>query len=125
MWLLFLLRRKGGGPPKRTRRQQKKGASILTNIDRIATLEAETLKLRGAIQSGSIGPGFKDADTVLQDILDSMESEITCASDELIGIYKSSNDKESFEKLFAALTGTSFQQYLSVSIDAVRANFDR
>ncbi len=53
-----------------------------------------------------------DADTILADILQSNDFEITGSAQEIFEIWKSSTDRESIENLFYALTGEKFRDYL-------------
>ena len=57
-----------------------------------------------------------DADTVLADILDNMETEVTGSGFELIELYQRSTDKPGFCRLFEALTGTSWTKFIEESL---------
>lgn len=80
---------------------------FLLNTDRIARIRT--------YESSQPKTG-QDADTLLADILENMEIEITGQAEELFGIYEQSDDKASFEKLFEAITGTAFDMYLDAVI---------
>lgn len=53
-----------------------------------------------------------DADTILADILDSIDAEITGLAKDIFQIWQDAADKKAVEDLFAALTGVSFDEYL-------------
>lgn len=57
-----------------------------------------------------------DADTVLADILDNVETEVTAAGFELIELYLRSADKPGFCQLFEALTGTSWTAFIEETL---------
>ena len=57
----------------------------------------------------------RDADTVLEDILDDMEREVSGVGPEIIKIYLESKDKPNFCRAFEALTGTTWDSYLAES----------
>ena len=57
----------------------------------------------------------RDADTVLEDILDDMEREVSGVGPEIIRIYLESKDKPNFCRTFEALTGTTWDSYLAES----------
>lgn len=56
-----------------------------------------------------------DADTVLQDYFDNMESDVTGTGYELIDFYEKSDkaSRDTIETLFGMLFGESFGQYLA------------
>lgn len=60
---------------------------------------------------------IKDSDTILADIVNEADMEITGLSMEILETWQNSHDKESVEKLFESLTGTSFEDYLTRCID--------
>ena len=53
-----------------------------------------------------------DSDTILADIMNEADFEISGLSQEIFKNYIACNDKESFEKLFYTLTGVSFEDYI-------------
>lgn len=57
-----------------------------------------------------------DADTVLADILDNVETEVTSAGFELIELYLRSSDKPGFCQLFEALTGTTWTAFIEETL---------
>ena len=57
----------------------------------------------------------RDADTVLEDILDDTEREVSGVGPEIIRIYLESKDKPNFCRTFEALTGTTWDSYLAES----------
>ena len=57
-----------------------------------------------------------DADTVLADILDNMETEVTGSGFELIELYLRSADKPGFCQLFEALTGTTWTAFIEETL---------
>ncbi|HBT65619.1 MAG TPA: hypothetical protein DEB10_13265 [Ruminococcaceae bacterium] len=58
-----------------------------------------------------------DADTILADILDSVDTEVTGLAKEIFQIWQNAADKEAVESLFAALTDVSFDEYLERCIE--------
>lgn len=84
------------------------------DIDKMTTLEkAEcVLDLLAATPNGVI----RDADTVLKDIMDEADFEISGFAGEIIGIWKQAADKESVEKLFKSFTDYSFNGWLDKCI---------
>lgn len=60
-----------------------------------------------------------DADTILADILDTSNKEVSGIFEEIVGIYNQTNDKASFCELFYALTGKMFDEYLATCIHEI------
>ena len=59
---------------------------------------------------------IRDADCVLQDIMDDFDIEESFGiSKEILDIFQKSYDKESICKLFQAFTGVSFEEWLETS----------
>lgn len=73
---------------------------------------ASILSLQHKMPDGTVC----DADTVLADILDNMETEVTGAGFELIELYQCSTDKPGFCRLFEALTGTTWTAFIEESL---------
>lgn len=63
-----------------------------------------------------------DADTVLADIFDNMEKEVTGTGFELIELYMRSTDKPGFCRLFEAITGTTWTQFIDESLRVMTAD---
>lgn len=61
---------------------------------------------------------LRDADTVLDDILEDIPLEINGVGPEIINVFLESKDHESIAKFFEALTGTSFEEYLDRTLEA-------
>lgn len=55
---------------------------------------------------------IRDADTVLADIMQDADFEITGLGKEIFEIYKKTSDKEAFESLFYSLSGETFDNYI-------------
>ena len=55
---------------------------------------------------------IKDADTILVDLIDNADFEVTGLAQEIFNIYKESVDKESVEKMFFLFTWIGFDEYL-------------
>lgn len=53
-----------------------------------------------------------DADTILKDLLDDADYEITGLAKEVVQIWKDSVDKGKIEQLFCLFTGCEFQDWL-------------
>ena len=67
---------------------------------------------------------FRDADTVLQDIIDEIEPEVTGTGNELFELYENINNMtqtEVFENLFETLLGTSFAEYVDRTLDVLKS----
>lgn len=83
---------------------KKKGEKPLTLLDRIEFItKKDMLRHDGVIQ---------DADTVLADIMQTADFEITGLGKEIFEIYKKTRDKEAFEDLFYSLSGETFEEYI-------------
>lgn len=65
-----------------------------------------------------------DADTVLADIFDNMEKEVTGTGFELIELYMRSTDKSGFCRLFEAITGTTWTQFIDESLRVMTADVE-
>lgn len=86
----------------------------MKDLDRMTTAQkAEcVLGLLSDMPAGVI----RDADTVLKDIMDDADFEISGIAGEIIGIWKRAADKESVEKLFQCFTDYSFNGWLDKCI---------
>ena len=81
-----------------------KGKNIRKQIGRIDfIIKKDTLRNDGVI---------RDADTVLADIMQNADFEITGLGKEIFEIYKKTSDKEAFENLFYSLSGETFDNYI-------------
>lgn len=56
---------------------------------------------------------IQDCDTILADILDEADHEITGIGTDVLDLYTKSSDKERISQLFEVLTGTEFSDYLN------------
>lgn len=56
---------------------------------------------------------IQDCDTILADILDEADHEITGIGTDVLDLYTESSDKERISQLFEVLTGTEFSDYLN------------
>lgn len=79
----------------------------------------KVLHMQSTMPNGTI----RDADTVLQDILDETEPEITGLATEIIMLYLNSTDKKSVSAMFETITGCSFEEYLDRSISAMQETY--
>lgn len=84
-----------------------KGMGAQKKIDRIDFVVKKD-KLRSERESGII----YDSDTVLADIMQNADYEITGLAKEVFEIYKKTSDKEAFENLFYSLSGETFENYI-------------
>lgn len=84
------------------------------DIDKMTTAEKaeRVLDLLANTPNGII----HDADTVLKDIMDEADFEITGTAAEIIGIWKKAADKTSVEELFKSFTDYSFNGWLDKCI---------
>ena len=57
-----------------------------------------------------------DADTILKDLLDQADCEVSGLAKELIGIWRDSTDKPRIEQLFCLFTGCEFGDWLDQCI---------
>ena len=58
-----------------------------------------------------------DADTILADILEDSEKEVTGLALEVFGIWKNSKDRKTVEELFYSLTGVEFVDYIALCVE--------
>ena len=58
-----------------------------------------------------------DSDTVLKDLVDDCNFEISGLSQDLFNIYKRSHDKASVRQMFLLFTGVQFEEYLEKCIE--------
>lgn len=84
------------------------------DIDRMTTAEKadRVLDLLSDTPAGVI----RDADTVLKDIMDEADFEISGLAAEIIGIWKKASDKASVEALFKSFTDYGFNGWLDKCI---------
>lgn len=71
--------------------------------------------LNNAVPDGVI----RDADTILKDILDEQDFEITGMAQDIFNIYKKSTDKTSVKEMFFEFTGVDFDEYLNKCIKEI------
>lgn len=62
---------------------------------------------------------IRDADTILKDILDEQDFEITGIAQDIFNIYKKSTDKTSVKEMFFEFTGVDFDEYLNKCIKEI------
>ena len=53
-----------------------------------------------------------DSDTILADLLQNVDNEVTGFSQDIFNIYKRSKDKDAVKQMFFEFTGTEFDNYL-------------
>lgn len=53
-----------------------------------------------------------DSDTILADLLQDVDNEVTEFSQDIFNIYKRSKDKDAVKQMFFEFTGTEFDDYL-------------
>lgn len=83
---------------------KKKEEKPLSLMDRI-----EFILKKDAMRNNGI---VHDADTVLADIMQEADFEITGLGKEIFDIYKKTRDREAFENLFYSLSGETFEEYI-------------
>ena len=83
-----------------------------STFDYLDNAAATILSLQHKMPDGVV----LDADTVLADILDNMETEVTGSGFELIQLYLSSCDKAGFCRMFEVMTGTTWNSYLDETL---------
>ena len=84
----------------------KEKSNMITTI----TLLEELLNCKGMIH---------DADTILADILETADYEMTGIAADILQTYQDSTDKESLESFFHALTGITLETYLKKCIQTL------
>lgn len=62
---------------------------------------------------------IRDADTILKDILDEQDFEITGMAQDIFNIYKRSTDKTAVKEMFFEFTGMDFDEYLTKCIKEI------
>ena len=62
---------------------------------------------------------IRDADTILMDVEEVSDLEVTGIAQEIFDIYEHSSDKSAVADLFATLTGMSFEDYLNKCIEEI------
>lgn len=82
------------------------------NNRNLYALAKEVLRLLENTPNGRI----VDADTILKDLLDESDFEISGLAKELIQIWQNASDKASIEQLFCLFTGCAFEDYLDQCI---------
>ena len=58
-----------------------------------------------------------DADTILADLIEEVENEVSGTAQEIFDIWKNSSDKDSVSQMFYAFTGMEFDRYLQKCVD--------
>ena len=53
-----------------------------------------------------------DSDTILADLLQDVDNEVSGFSQDIFNIYKRSKDKDAVKQMFFEFTGTEFDEYL-------------
>ena len=65
------------------------------------------------------GVSFQDADTILQDIFDEMETEVTGVAKELITVYLNATNRQDVEKTFLVMTGVTWNSFIDKAYTAM------
>ena len=65
------------------------------------------------------GVAFQDADTILQDIFDEMEPEVTGVAKELITVYLNATNRKDIEKAFLIMTGVTWNSFIDKAYTAM------
>ena len=78
--------------------------------DKTSCLISEVEELNNNTPSGVI----RDADTILADLLQAADMEVTGIAQSLFDIWKNSSDKASVENVFSLLMDTEFDDYLEM-----------
>ena len=98
------------------------------NLTKIFERKKQTAKIELIIKNiefmnkASVGVLGIDSDTILADILDNCDYQVSGLSQEIFDIWKSSKDKDAIEKIFLAITDVSFEDYLNKCIMMVRGD---
>lgn len=79
---------------------------ILNNIDQVEELYSNTPDGR-----------IIDSDTILADLIEKADFEVTYESLELFDIFKNTTDKQAFLEMFYFFTDTPFEKYLAHCIE--------
>ena len=61
-----------------------------------------------------------DADTILKDIMDEQDFEISGMAQDIFNIYQKSSDKQAVKEMFFEFTGMEFDQYLMKCIREIK-----
>ena len=71
-------------------------------------------KIRQIELLNSSTPNVKiiDSDTILADLLQDVDNEVSGFSQDIFNIYKRSKDKDAVKQMFFEFTGTEFDDYL-------------
>lgn len=63
--------------------------------------------------NGNTPEGYiRDADTILKDLIDENDFEISGMADDIFNIYNCSSDKTAVKMMFYEFTGVEFEEYL-------------
>lgn len=82
-------------------------------------LEQAKQKYDEVSQSAECGTVF-DGDTILKDIMDDVDFEISGLFEDIYNIFKKTTDPESMAQLFFEFTGIEFEEYLKRCINESR-----
>lgn len=83
----------------------------LTENRPFCRLEQDVRELKNYDTQNIVGP-YTDADTILADILEDVETEVSGTAAELMDIYLKTKDKKAFSQIFEALTGVKFSDFI-------------
>lgn len=56
---------------------------------------------------------IRDADTILEDIIENRDKEVSGVANDVFKIYRNASDKKSVKAIFEAITGTTFDDYVN------------
>lgn len=60
-----------------------------------------------------------DSDTILADLLQDVDNEVSGFSQDIFNIYKRSKDKDAVKQMFFEFTGTEFDDYLDKCVKEI------
>ena len=64
------------------------------------------------LHNNTPGGMIKDADTILEDIIENRDKEVSGVANDVFEIYKNTSDKKAVKAIFEAITGTTFDDYV-------------
>lgn len=91
---------------KRINELEKKGISKMINEEKMMN------RVEELYENTPDGGVIIDADTILKDLIDENDFEISGIAQDIFNIYRKSSDKQAVKEMFYEFTGVEFEEYL-------------